>query len=221
MLIGFWHNILLLISMIETQLDSAIPPQDEGGMSDTVASRAFDDERTAQNAFSLLLQRFIAVEQWHQYAGWGTADFILTDGNGVPINRNVQEGDHFRINIPAPGNTEGDGYDWVKVEKILHAEEENGEGYLIRVRPANNPQDPETEVSHFFSDEATSSFIIRRIGNTIYAEVHGRNEHANTDEVGFIDKARNAIVALFAKTAFSKFQWKSLVDGLLDFETSE
>lgn len=208
----------MVVSMIETQLDSAIPPQDEGGETDTVSSKTFDDQRTAREAFSLLLERFIAVEHWHEYAGWGTADFLLTDQNGVPINRNVQEGDHFRINIPAPGNKEGDGYDWVRVEKIIHAQEDNGEGYLIRVRPATNPEEKETGVAHFFSDEATSSFIIRRIGNTLYAEVHGRNEHANTEDVGLLDKARNAIVALFAKTAFSKFQWKSLVDGLLDFD---
>jgi hypothetical protein len=70
-------------------------------------------------------------------------------------------------------------------------------------------------VAHFFSDEATSNFIVQRRGLEVIAAVLGRNEKPNTGAEKIIDKARNTAVATGAVTAFSKLQWKSLVNGLL------
>jgi len=54
----------------------------------------------------------------------------------------------------------------------------------------------------------------------VFAEVNGRNEQPNTDAENLIDKARNIAVAAGAMLGFSKVQWKSLVDGLVDPEIS-
>jgi hypothetical protein len=45
--------------------------------------------------------------------------------------------------------------------------------------------------------------------------VYGRNEKPNLDTEKLADKLRNAAVAAGAITAFSKLQWKSLVNGLV------
>jgi hypothetical protein len=70
-------------------------------------------------------------------------------------------------------------------------------------------------VAHFFTEEATSNFMVKRVGNKVSAEVHGRNEKPNTEAEKLVDKARNTAVATGAVTGFAKLQWKSLVNGLI------
>jgi hypothetical protein len=89
---------------------------------------------------------------------------------------------------------------------------------LITVRPTNNPLSNKEDVAHFFTDDSTSSFIMKRTGTNVRAEVHGRNEKPNTKADSIIDKARNVFAGSVAVSLFSKYQWKSLVEGLLDFE---
>ncbi|MBC8052817.1 MAG: hypothetical protein H7Y13_07110 [Sphingobacteriaceae bacterium] len=75
-------------------------------------------------------------------------------------------------------------------------------------------------MAHFFKDDASSTFLVQRNGLTVKAEVHGRNEQANTNTEKFIDKARNILVAAGAMLGFSDFQWKSLVKGLIRHQNS-
>jgi hypothetical protein len=188
-----------------------IPPQHEGGQSNTESKKEFSSEQEAINFFHQVKKKLVNVNQWHHYAGKLTADFTLTDDKGNPVNRTVEKHDHFRIDIPGPGSATGDGYDWVQVEEIA----EEGNALTIRVRPATNPTNEKQDVAHFFSDDATSSFIVRRDGNTVIAGVYGRNEKPNTEAEKAKDKIRNAAVATGAITGFAKLQWKTLVDGLL------
>jgi hypothetical protein len=62
---------------------------------------------------------------------------------------------------------------------------------------------------------ATSTFQVKRIGNCVSAEEHGRNEVPNLETGHLLDNIRNAIVSAGAKIGFSYPQWKSLVSGLL------
>ncbi|HEY0732951.1 MAG TPA: hypothetical protein VGD33_11070, partial [Chitinophagaceae bacterium] len=161
-------------------------------------------------------QRLFSVNNWHDYAGKLTADFQLTDTNGTEVNRLIDKGDHFRINIPAPGSQAGEGYDWVKVEEITEGEDQGNKFAAIRVRPASDPCNDNSDVAHFFSEQATSSFVVKQEGNKLIAAVYGRNEKPNTGVEKLLDKTRNALVATGAISGFSKLQWKSLVEGLLD-----
>ena len=52
----------------------------------------------------------------------------------------------------------------------------------------------------------------------ISAEVHGRNEEPNTENLSLLEKARNFLVAVGGMVAGSKFQWKSLTEGLIKIE---
>jgi hypothetical protein len=150
----------------------------------------------------------------------GTADFQLTDDTGNVVNRLAEEGDYFRINIPGPGSATGEGFDWVKIESITESKTEDQDADLlaIKVHPASNPNNTNQDVAHFFKEDASSTFMVRRQGLTLSAEVHGRNEQPNTEAEKIIDKARNVMVAAGAMIGFSEFQWKSLVKGLLSEE---
>ncbi len=83
------------------------------------------------------------------------------------------------------------------------------------MRPSSSPTNSDEDVAHFFSDDATSNFIVRRKQLTLTAGVYGRNEVPNTETKKLVDKARNALVGVPAAAGFAKLQWKKLVDGLL------
>ncbi len=188
-----------------------VPEQHEGTESNTESVKEFASEQEASAFFTQAAERLKNVNEWHHYAGKLTADFTLTDQNGEPVQRAVQVGDHFRIDIPGPGPATGGGYDWVQVEAI----DEKPDVLTIRVRPATNPQNERHDVAHFFADSATSSFVVVREGRKVKAAVYGRNEKPNVDAEKAVDKVRNAAVATGAVSGFAKLQWKSLVEGLL------
>jgi hypothetical protein len=199
-------------------IDHTIPEQETGAKTDTHHSVKEKTSVEAHNRFTRAKERLQDVNNWDKICGKVSAVFRLTDHEGNEVNRLPQKGDHFKINIPAPGSEAGQGYDWVLIEEVEdnsnpHAQSEY---FVMRVRPSDNPQKPEHETAHFFKEKATSSFAVQREDTKVTASVHGRNELPNTESEGVLDKARNAIVALGAMVGVSTPQWKSLVKGVLE-----
>jgi hypothetical protein len=201
--------------MSEKNKEDIVPVHQEGIQTNTEASIELKSLGEAKNFFQKVKERLLHVNGWHSIAGALTAHFQLTDKEGKEVNRSAREGDHFKIDIPGPGPVTGDGYDWVQVEAIEEKDEEVEQSITLRVRPATNPTNERKDVAHFFSEEATSCFTVKREQNTITAGVYGRNEKPNTNAETIVDKARNTAVATGAITGFAKLQWKSLVKGLV------
>lgn len=199
------------------KLHTLIPTQISGAERDSVAEKKIADIPAATDYFQKVCARLLQVNQWKKYAGDFTADFQLFDSNGKEADRAVQLHDHFRIDIPGPGSIAGDGYDWVQVERMEKYDSDEEDFLLMTVRPVANPTGNSADTAHFFSDESTSTFIISRLENMVSAEVHGRNEKPNTDVDLLADKARNAIAGTAAIIGFSKIEWQSLADGLLNY----
>lgn len=204
--------------MESKRADDLIPEQEAGGESNTEAEVILSNEQEAKSFFEVACSRLVNVNEWYVLAGAGSAEFILCDAEGNEVQRTAQKGDHFKIDIPGPGTVTGEGYDWVRIEAIEKIESPEEESLLIRVRPTTNPHTDKSDTAHFFTEEATSNFVIRRQGLKVKAEVHGRNEKPNVKADAVVDKARNAAVATGALTAFSKFQWQSLVNGLVKLD---
>jgi len=95
------------------------------------------------------------------------------------------------------------------------ADEGNSQSVLVRVRPTDNPTTDNDEVAHFFSNDATSNFLVVREGKLVRAAVRGRNEVPNTTTRSVIDKTRNALVGSGAIAGFSSPQWSRLVNAIL------
>jgi len=188
-----------------------IPETESGVQTNTESYTEFSNEAEAQKYFPEIRDRLAHVNQWHDLAGAATARFQLTDAKGNEVDRSVEEGDHFRIDIPAPGPITGEGHDWVQVQRIRDTENE----FTILVRPATNPLNDDPDIAHFFSEESSSSFSVKREGNRIIAGVYGRNEKPNVDAESLVDKIRNTAVAAGAISGFAKIQWKSLVNSLV------
>jgi hypothetical protein len=195
-----------------------VPDQEEGTKKDIDHSVTAVDENDARKLFMIARNRLVNVNHWKEFSGPASANFRLTDAAGKELDRTVEQGDLFKIDLPAPGPAEGKGYDWVKVEAVEETGNPNGnkESIAIRVRPTQSPLTPGNDTAHFFSEKATSSFVVERNGTEVTAGVFGRNEVPNTDTNNIIDKVRNAIVGSTAILGFSNVQWKSLLKGLIE-----
>ena len=192
-----------------------IPQQEIGEKMDAVEQRAFEIEADAKEFFMLARYRLLDVNRWGVLAGNELSQFQLTDAAGNLIEGLAKEGDYIKIDIPGPGSGTGDGYDWVYIEAIIDEREIGMEAVSLVARPAANPLSTNEDTAHFLTEQATSTFQVKRIGKHIYAEEHGRNEQANTYTTSTIDNIRNMIVGWAAMLGFSYPQWKSLVRGLL------
>ena len=203
---------------METTNNNAIPEQRTGLKTDVQHEVECKASEQAIVLFNVAKQRLLNVSNWKTICGSPSADFQLTDSSGHNVTRPAQRGDKFRIDIPAPGTHAGDGFDWVEVEEITEQHDGTNEIIAMRVRPCPNPLTPpdENDTADFYTSEATSTFTVKRRGNMVSAEVHGRNEKPNTETHSIVDKARNALIALPATTGLAKVQWSRLVEGWME-----
>jgi hypothetical protein len=198
-----------------------VPAQKKGQKLDTSRTIEFSTRQEAVEAYARARERLLDVNSWEGLAGALSAKFQLMDAQGRAKAGPPEPGDHFSIDLPAPGSPAGEGPDWVRLEKVENLSEPASdlEGVAMRVRPCDNPHNAKDEVAHFYTDDATSSFIVERRGNKVTGHIHGRNEIPNTEQTdSLLDKARNALVALPAMVGLAKTQWSSLVDGWLEGE---
>jgi hypothetical protein len=195
-----------------------VPPQFTGREIEAEATRELEDERAAIKFFAIARKRLLDVNNWNKIAGAITAQFQIIDEKGKEVNREVNKGDYLRINIPGPGSKQGDGYDWVFVEEIKEVNMEFVQSVGFRVRPNQNPFSEKNETAHFYSDEASSSFIVTREDAKIISWIIDRNLLPNTGSASLVDKVRDVAVGLSAIAGFSKIQWQRLADGLIESE---
>lgn len=201
--------------MEEKNYTGLIPENVEGRAITATAQSSFADDTTAKAFYATARERLLSVRNWGKIAGSLSADFSLTDDKGHEVVRPVQRGDHFRIDIPGPGSSAGEGYDWARVEDVKEINVENVDSIAILVKPAQNPTANSEHVAHFFSSKSTSTFVVTREGATITAAIYDRNIEANEETKHLPDKLRNAVVGLGAKHGISKLQWQALVDALV------
>ncbi len=192
-----------------------VPAQYTGKEIEADISVELDDEHQACLLFTAAKKRLQNVNQWHKTAGFVSATFQVFDSKANEVNRNVEQGDFLRIDIPGPGSKDGGGYDWVTVEELKELETAPLQSFGFRVRPVANPKNQTNQVAHFYSDESTSTFVVSREGRKVTAFIIDSNTKANNEADSITDQIRNTSVAMNAIVMFSKAQWQNLVDGLL------
>jgi hypothetical protein len=203
--------------MEENKADVPLPENKEGSEKNIETTVETTNIEEAKSLFQAAKKRLLDVNRWHNICGQLSAEFELTNNKGEHVDGNVNVGDYFKIDIPGVGSSSGKGYDWVKVEEVKEetAEENDTEYVLVRVRPSDNPTTSDDNVAHFFSDKATSNFVVKREKNVVTAAVYGRNEVPNTATDNTIDKVRNAVVGTTALAGMSNPQWKTLANALV------
>ncbi|WP_116126568.1 hypothetical protein [Lewinella sp. IMCC34183] len=189
-----------------------LSPRREGDHHDTVSMRCLDQGGAA--AYHRAVDRFYAVGSWHELNSALRTHFQLCDGGGKPVERRPRVGDTIRIDLAGPGSRSGGGYDWVAVT-LLDSGEEPLPFVAMSIVPCADPRSATTDVAHFYAAGAVNTFVLRRLGDCLLAEVHGRNEVPNVGTGPLVDRLRNEAIALAGRVGFSQVQWKDWTDGLV------
>jgi hypothetical protein len=198
--------------------EKTVPAQQTGTNTGATSRRMTHTREAAVQLFRLAKQRLIAINNWDKICGIASASFELMNENGEKLeSAEPRVGHLIRIKLPAPSNPSGDGYDWVRIEKIINVKDPKNDQELFgfHVRPTRNPNDPQPEPAHFYTEDATSSLLIYRSKQLVVAMERGRNEKPNTDTPGLWNKIRNFMIAIGGMLGLSKPQWKGLTDGIL------
>jgi len=197
-----------------------IPLQDTGRQTDFTHEQKLDTLTDAHDAFVAAAGRLLSVNNWHEYSGAGSAKFTLCNNEGYEVDVMAEEGFFFSIDLPGPGPDAGDGLEWVMIETLVsEGDAHSAEEYvLLTARPVPDPRKPAGEIAHFYTDNSTNTFIVRRDGLMLSAGAHGRNESPNNEEVNLHDKVRNTAITLMARIGWSGTQWQKLVNGVIDYK---
>ena len=91
----------------------------------------------------------LSVNNWHEYAGLGSAKFTLCNNQGEEIEVMAEEASLSASTCPGPDA--GGGLEWALVEKLAseggaHTAEEY---VLMPVRPAADPRKAASQIVHF------------------------------------------------------------------------
>lgn len=131
-------------------MKNEIPLQQQGGQLDTSAKAVFQSDIEAKAFYQVAKQRLLSVSDWAGICKVPISVFTLTNADGTPVNRKAMEGDYIKIDIPGPGTHAGDGFDWVRIEKISEEVTPNIAVLSMQARPAVNPLGDESDIAHFF-----------------------------------------------------------------------
>lgn len=214
----FFYRIGKTLSM-QNRDNNIIPENYTGKAVDIAHFRTEESVEKAIRVFSAIKSTFLRPGKWRSVAGKATAEFEIDSLLGK--DGEIKEGDFIKIDIPGPGPSNGEGYDWVRAEKVLkNVIDGADESVFIQLRACPDPHTKGEEVAHFFSNEATSSLILKREGQKILASYHGRNERPNTDSNKIADTVRNAVVAAGAMIGLSEVQWEALIKGFVSDEVA-
>lgn len=197
--------------------DDLIPSQQIGKQTDAVKEKKFSSSPKAREFFDKAVSRLLDVNNWHKISTIEVSCFQLFDRKGLELERIASEGDFIGIDIPGPGTSEGKEYDWVHIESMEHySNAESDTDFTVFVaRPCSVPGQMGSKTAHFFTRSATSTFLIFRKGETVSAEVHGRNEVTYVHQEGILGNVRNIMVNAGNTLGMSYLQWDLLVSGIL------
>ncbi len=198
-------------------LKTIVPEQTMGTQTGASARRRCRSLAEAEKVFDQACGRLLDINRWSDISGAMSASFQLTDANGeLLFTAKPVTGNLIRIHLPGPGNAAGEGYDWVRIAKIVRKDDliMDEEICALIVKPAAHPDEDAVATAHFYTKAASSTFVVWRSGRSLRAIEFGRNEKTNK-HVGLLNRLRNMLVAFAARAGLSTPQWKSLMEGIL------
>lgn len=194
-----------------------IPAQVKGGSHDIVSMHCANSIDSAKDCFQKLQDRLMSVNEWHTFSAKVKTQFVLIDPLTDEPTTELKEGNLIQIDIPGPGSPSGSGFDWTVITDLqIGNKNEDTPYFAFTIRPCPAPNTKDDTVAHFYDEESTNTFIVRRIGTCIYAEVHGRNQIENTSDVPVLDVVRNKAVAIGSKFGIGSLNWIGFTSALLE-----
>jgi hypothetical protein len=193
-----------------------IAVQKIGNQTDMIELIRLANEKDAEQLYNAAKLRLLNMWNWSNLAEGPSSEFELTDSNGNPVNRPAVCGDKFKIDLRSEalfGGYKG----WVEIVYIQDEFDpfENIAVTSVKVVPTLDPKNEVTKAGNFYTNDASSTFVVRRIGQVVSAEIYGRNEVVANKGMQFLNALRHFVGTIAAKLGFPMSEWKRLAKGLL------
>ncbi len=193
-----------------------IPEQIKGDSHDVVSMVCTNSIDSAAFLYNETVERLKSVNLWYSYSDKVKAKFTLIHSETELETNALTKENLIRIEIPGPGTISGKGYDWTRIIDIQDDETIDVPFFALTIKPCSPPNADKEITAHFYKHNASNTLIIRRIGNCVYAEAHGRNEIVNISEAPLIDSIRNMGINLGSKVGLGSMNWLGLTKALLE-----
>lgn len=170
--------------------------------------RDFADEAQARAQFEKAKTRLLNPNQWKKLGpGLAAADFKLYCDDRRKAKEGAPEvGDFLKIRLPDLGP-----HVWCRVESL----DQKPDSLEVVVRPSPDPRENDPDIAHFFSEQTTNHFQLRRQGNQLVSRVVGRAEALN--QTGhFGERLLSAVRLKGAWLGAKKPQWRSFTRKLIE-----
>lgn len=177
--------------------------------------RVYTDKNQADIAFEQSKKKLFDVNRWSEMKGINST-FVLHDEFGRKASGDIKKGYFIKIDLPG-----------LKIENWVQVSDVRVEPELAEfvVHPSKKPEektDPNAEVKHFFTEEASSTFRVIKEGNTIKAFEIGQDEVINNEGDDSGNRALlNTLIAEGGWAGFQKIQWEKLTSYLVHLEEAE
>lgn len=203
-------------SHLPSILSELIPKQTLGMHCDTLAVLECMDKMEANLKYQFIKKRFLGINAWNKYTGETKALFNLADQQGQFIERIPQNGDLIQVKISSLLSLVQRTEEWVKLEDVKVNDTSENKFVVLQLRPCTCPHKNGKGTDHFFDSKASNTLILFLKEHTIYISIHGRNEKPNFNTDSKLKILRNIFLANLGFMGFSKLQWQSLADGLIN-----
>ncbi len=145
-----------------------VPQHDEGTSIDLEHHISTTDLEDAEDLFVAAKDAMLDVNKW----GSRLAPVLvhLADAHGKPVSRSARRGDHLCLDSGSPDHD----YEWVFIESLEYDDypDELKETFAIRLHAVDEPGHISPEA---FSEEASGTLVVERIGRTVHALYHWRD----------------------------------------------
>ena len=173
------------------------------------ANKDFESEAAARQVFSRLTTRLTDIGEWNKHALMSSYALFSENGKEIESGK-ITVGAFLRVHLAASGKN-----DWIRVLDFYKTANE----FIITVKPTFDPtaeKPDEKVISHFFTDESTNNFCVRRKNRTVTFYVIGLDEKRNTSETGgALETVRNVLVNVATFLGTQKSEWEKFCHHFL------
>lgn len=175
----------------EEQSDSLptyVPDQHTGKASDIVTSDDYESPADAQKAFRQTRAHMLDVNGWNHLAEQAAPARTLGGLNPLFPDFRLLDSNHKSAHVDSVIEIAAGGQKmFVCIEKIIDQPEE----FAIRVRPCLHDGSAQAS-EHMYTPDATTTFRLTLVNQTVTTGFHGRNEVINDDLLsGLVDAGMN------------------------------
>lgn len=196
-----------------------VPENEKGNKKDLSFEISTSTTVEAEDWFIEAKVKLLDIGGWNEWSKDLKVNFSLTNATGNIIRRPARKANYIRLEMPdqAPNN-----YDWEYIEAIEYDDypDEERETIAMRVRTSVSPVAFQKGITYTFNDDATTTFVIERIGTKITAHYHRRNEIPDTNK-DIIDSVKNISISVGAWSSVTDTEWKSLLKGILELPAEQ